>query len=79
MATCDRPTSFIDLDLPKEFEDLEGLIRADLEAIVRMVTERAHERLFLTRREFAQLQTDLWNGLADTINAAVEPLSADLR
>ena len=51
----------------------------DLAAIVAMVTERAHERLFLTRREHLGLQAGLWNGLAGAINDAVAPLSAEYR
>jgi hypothetical protein len=79
MATCDRPTSFADLELPPEFDDLRGLIHADLRAIVRMVSQRAQDRLYLTRRESASLQTNLWNRLVDAINESVEPLSAELR
>ena len=72
-------TSFVSLDLPSEFEDLEGLLRTDLQAIVAMLTQRAHERLFLTRREFQDLQAELWNGMADAINQAVAPLSVETR
>jgi hypothetical protein len=79
MATCDGEVSFATLELPREFEELQGLLEADLQAIVRMLTERAHERLFLTRREFSQLQASLWNGLTETLNTTMEPLSADRR
>ena len=44
-----------------------------------MVTERAHERLMLTRRQHHHLQRALWNGLTEALNEAVEPLSADNR
>ena len=79
MATCEREITFNALDLPAEFDGLEGLLHADLRAIVSMVTERAHERLMLTRRQHHQLQQALWNGLTDALNEAVEPLSADNR
>lgn len=79
MATVERETQFVALDLPREFEDLEGLIQADLQAVVVMLAQRAHERLFLTRREFAQLQANLWNGMTDAVNAAVAPLSVENR
>lgn len=79
MATCDRDAEFVALELPPEFEDLSGLLHADLRAIVAMVTDRAHERLFLTRREHQALQAKLWNGLTDAINDAVAPLSAEYR
>jgi hypothetical protein len=79
MSTCPTSDSFRSLDFPRELDDLSGLIHADLQAIVTMVTQRAHERLFLTRREFRTLQTDLWNRLVETLNQAVEPLSETLR
>ncbi len=79
MAICERAASFEALELPPELEDLEGLLQADLQAIVAMVTTRAHERLFLTRREFAELQQKLWNGLVGVLNEAVEPISVETR
>lgn len=78
MSTCHR-TEIVTLDLPAEFEDLRGLLNADLQAILAMVAQRAQERLMLTRREVGTLQTSLWNGMAAAINEAVEPLSAELR
>lgn len=79
MAICERKTSFIPLELPTECEDLEGLVQADLHAVVVMLTQRAHERLMLTRREHHALQQTLWNGLAEAVNRAMEPLSAQNR
>jgi hypothetical protein len=79
MATCDQETRFSELDLPTEFEDLAGLLHTDLHAIVSMVTQRAHERLFLTRREHSRLQTALWNSLTDAVNQTLEPLTAENR
>ena len=75
MATCEHDTQFVALELPEEFEDLEGLIQADLQALVGMLVTRAHERLYLTRREHTELQAELWNGLTEAINSAAAPLS----
>ena len=79
MSFCDHEVQFVALDLPAEFEDLDGLIQADLQAVVTMLAQRAHERLFLTRREFRDLQATLWNGLADVVNSAAAPLSVQNR
>jgi hypothetical protein len=79
MPTCEQDAAFAAFELPREFEDLEGLLHADLKAIVEMMTQRAHERLFLTRREYSQLQSTLWNGLTEVLNSTMEPLSADRR
>jgi hypothetical protein len=65
--------------LPDEFEDLAGLLQSDLKAVVSLLTQRANERLLLTRRETRELRKSLWNNLAQVINEAVEPLSADRR
>ncbi len=77
MASCTRESSFTGLELPPEFEDLEGLLQADLQAIVAMLTQRACERLLLSRRESQRLQRTLWNGLTEAVNSAVEPLTAE--
>jgi hypothetical protein len=79
MAAFEPDTVPSGLELPAEFEDLSGLLHADLNAIVAMLTQRAHERLFLTRREFQSLQTDLWNNLANVLQEALEPLTAETR
>lgn len=75
MATVDREAEFVALDLPEEFDGLEGLVGADLRAVVGMIAQRAHERLYLTAREFRQLQAELWNGLAGAVNEATAPLT----
>jgi len=67
------------LELPDEFEDLTGLLQTDLKAVVALLTERATERLLLTRRETRQLRQTLWNNLAQVVNQVVEPLSAERR
>jgi hypothetical protein len=79
MSTCNRETTLSRLELPVEFEDLEGLIQTDLRAIVAALSERAGERLLLTRRESRQLRQSLWNRLTDAVNTSLEPLSADRR
>jgi hypothetical protein len=65
--------------LPDEFEDLTGLLQSNLKAVVSLLTERATHRLLLTRRESLQLRQTLWNNLAQVVNEAVEPLSAERR
>ena len=79
MATMGCDSTFEPLVLPAEFEDLEGLLRADLSAVVAMLAERAHQRLWLSRREHAELQRTLWNGLARVVGRAVEPLTVESR
>ena len=51
MATCNKRARCDRLELPAEFEDLTGLLQTDLRAIVAVLTQRAGERLLLTRRE----------------------------
>jgi hypothetical protein len=79
MAICNQKTPLLSLELPNEFEDLSGLLQADLKVIVSALVDRADERLLLTRREAQQLRRTLWNTLTRAINDAVEPLSADRR
>jgi hypothetical protein len=79
MAACKQESPFRSLDLPHEFEDLTGLIQTDLKVIVAALTQRASERLLLTRRESQQLRRKLWNNLTQAVNDGVEPLSAERR
>lgn len=79
MATCKAETSLRSLELPDEFEGLSGLLESDLKAIVNTLSQRASERLLLTRRETRQLRQKLWNNLTKVVNEAVEPLSAERR
>jgi hypothetical protein len=79
MSTLNRETALASLDLPPEFEDLTGLLQTDLRAIVAAVTQRASERLLLTRRETKYLRQTLWNRLTQAVNETVDPLSADRR
>jgi hypothetical protein len=71
------PTQF--LHLPPEFEDLTGVIQNDLKVIVTILTDRANQRLLLSRRQAQSLQRTLWEGLTDSINKGLEPLSAEHR
>ena len=79
MAAYEPDAALSGLDLPAEFEDLSGLLHADLNAIVAMLTQRANERLFLTHREFNDLQSSLWNNLTSVLQEALEPLTAETR
>jgi hypothetical protein len=79
MSTVKQENGLQGLDLPAEFEDLTGLLQTDLRAIVSVVTQRASERLLLTRRETKYLRHTLWNRLTQAVNTTVEPLSADRR
>jgi hypothetical protein len=79
MAICKQETPLQSLDLPHEFEDLTGLLQTDLKVVVAALTQRASERLLLTRRETQLLRRTLWNNLARAVNESMEPLSADRR
>jgi hypothetical protein len=67
------------LQLPDEFEDLTGVIQSDLKVIVSILTERATDRLLLTRRQSQLLQRTLWTRLTETISSSLEPLSVERR
>lgn len=67
------------LDLPAEFEDLTGLVEADLKAIATMLTRRAHERLLLSRKQYRALHRELMESLAASINETMAPMSAECR
>jgi hypothetical protein len=79
MPICNQDVTLQALELPNEFEDLTGLLETDLKAVVRVLAERASQRLLLTRRETQQLRRTLWNNLTRAVNDAVEPLSAERR
>lgn len=79
MATCEQEAMLAALELPRTFEGLEGLLQADLDAIIGMLIERARERLFLSGRQQELLQAELWNGLTGALNEVLEPLSAEMR
>ena len=75
----DTSASVSDLNLPPEFEDLTGMVEADLKAVASLLTRRAHERLLLTRREYRQLHRDIMARLAESINETMAPLTAECR
>jgi hypothetical protein len=79
MSTRMQRSSLDSLKLPTEFEDLTGVIQNDLKVIVTVLTQRATERLLLSRRQSQQLQKTLWNSLTETINKGLEPLSVEHR
>lgn len=67
------------LNLPVEYEDLDGILQTDLKAIAATLTQRAHERLLLTRREYRELYDELLQGMADAISVRLEPLTIECR
>jgi hypothetical protein len=77
MMPCIRENSLRSLELPDAFEDLSGVIRADLRVIVTALTQRASERLLLSRRQSLELEQSLWNDLARVISETVEPLTVE--
>ena len=74
MSTCVQDSPPRSLELPDAFEDLTGVLTADLKVIVAALTQRAGERLLLPRRQRQQLQRTLWNNLTQVINETLEPL-----
>ena len=79
MSTRMHRTSAQSLQLPPEFEDLTGVVQNDLKVIVSILTERATERLLLSKRQSQQLRRSLWDNLTETINKGLEPLSVEHR
>ncbi len=79
MPGCQQAAPLSCLELPEAFDGLEGLLEADLKAVVSMVATRANERLLLTRREQDQLIADLWNGLTEALSEQLKPLSVACR
>jgi hypothetical protein len=65
------------LELPDAFEDLTGVLTADLKVIVTALAQRAGERLLLSPRQMRQLQHRLWNNLTEVINETMEPFSVE--
>src|SRR5262245_16172320 len=77
MMPCTRENTLRALELPDAFEDLTGVIGAELTVIVTALTERASERRLLSRRQSLELKRSLWNELTRAISETVEPLSID--
>jgi hypothetical protein len=65
------------LELPDPFEDLTGVITADLRVIATALAERAAERLLLSPRQTRQLRHALWNRLTRVINETMQPLEIE--
>jgi hypothetical protein len=74
-----QKSSLRNLELPPEFEDLSGVIKNDVKVLVSILSERASERLLLSKRQAQQLQRSLWNSLAGAINDEIKVLSVDRR
>jgi hypothetical protein len=77
MSTCTRTSRPQTLELPDAFEDLTGVISADLKVIVTALTQRAGERMLLSPRQSAQLQRTLWNNLIRAVNETMGPLNVE--
>jgi hypothetical protein len=77
MSTCTRESPPRTLELPDAFEDLTGVISADLKVIVAALTQRAGERMLLSRRQRQQLQRSLWDNLTQALNETLEPLRVE--
>ena len=77
MSTCTRDNSQRTLDLPDAFEDLTGVISCDLRVIATALTQRAGERLLLSRKQRQQLQRELWNNLTRALNETMRPLDVE--
>jgi hypothetical protein len=77
MSTCTRENHINTLELPAVLEDLNGVISADLKVIVSALTERATERLMMSRGQSQQLRRTLWNNLTRVINESVETLDVE--
>jgi len=67
------------LKLPPEFEDLTGVIQNDLKVIVKILGDRADQRLLLSKRQSQQLRRTLWDCLVDSIRQGLEPLKVEHR
>jgi glutathione S-transferase len=67
------------LALPGGLDEIDGLVVADLRAIVNMLAERAGQTLLLSGRQRSALRRELWNRLVDSLNDAVASLDAERR
>ncbi len=77
MPTRIRDDALRTLELPDCFEDLTGIISADVKVIVRALADQASQRLLLTGRQTHDLKCKLWNKLTEAINESMEPLTVD--
>ena len=67
------------LDLPREYEDLTELLHADIAAIAGALTDRAVERLWLSRGDAKRLRLELWNELVAAVDRSMETLTVECR
>ena len=77
MATRTRDNTLRTLNLPETFEDLSGVISADLRVISTALAERAADRLLLSPRQCHQLRRKLWNKMTQAINETMESLTVE--
>jgi hypothetical protein len=77
MATRTRDNTLQTLNLPDTFEDLSGLIAADLRVISTALAERAGDRLLLSPRQCHQLRRKLWTKMTQAINETMESLTVE--
>jgi hypothetical protein len=77
MSTCTHESPPRSLELPDAFEDLTGVISSDLKVIVTALTQRAGERMLLSRRQRQQLQRQLWNNLTQALSETLGPLQVE--
>ena len=77
MATRTRDNTLQTLNLPDTFEDLSGLIGADLRVISTALAERAGDRLLLSPRQCHQLRRKLWNKMTQAINETMGSLTVE--
>jgi hypothetical protein len=77
MFTCTQEGSPRTFELPDAFEDLTGVISADLKVIITALTQRAGERMLLSRRQRQEFQCTLWDNLTQVINQTLEPLNVE--
>jgi hypothetical protein len=77
MIPCTQESPPRRLELPDAFEDLTGVIASDLRVIVNVLTQRAGERLLLSRRQRQQLQRTLWDNLSKALTDTLVPLDVE--
>jgi hypothetical protein len=53
------------------------VIGSDLKVIVKVLTQRARERMMLSPRQAQRLQYTLWNRLTEVLSETMEPLSVE--
>ena len=77
MLACTQESPPRSLELPDAFEDLTGVIAYDLKVIVAALTQRAGDRMLLSRRQRQELQRTLWNNLTRAVTETLEPFDVE--